>query len=295
MFCHASGLQVFTVSCSLPTASSSTTTAGKRRCRRRRRRRHTATIASAGTDRSPTTATVAADTPAGESASTPSPASPTPTPPSPQQPVLPASSPEIRTPPPKRNKRKRRNEVELSRGLDGDGELLLSPLSCTASSLQSSLSPPSNTDMSPTVTSPPLPPAPLVIEPATPPTSPPAPPELVTLPPPAVAPPAGAVLGALLPPSPSPSPLPSPSPEPPAPESSTLQLQPPPPDAAPSEPPHCEAELSTIPIAPPFSAHLPLSPYHVICCLCFRNSHSIAYKQYPNCYKLNGGNNYLGW
>jgi hypothetical protein len=29
--------------------------------------------------------------------------------------------------------------------------------------------------------------------------------------------------------------------------------------------------------------------------LCFSNSHSITYKQCPNCYKLNGSNNYLGW
>jgi hypothetical protein len=30
------------------------------------------------------------------------------------------------------------------------------------------------------------------------------------------------------------------------------------------------------------------------CRLCFRNSHSLAYKQCPNCYRSNGGTNYQG-
>jgi hypothetical protein len=52
--------------------------------------------------------------------------------------------------------------------------------------------------------------------------------------------------------------------------------QPSPPDAAPSEQHQRVSTGSTIPEAPPYSEYLPLSPYHVICRLCFRNSHSIT-------------------
>ncbi len=50
-----------------------------------------------------------------------------------------------------------------------------------------------------------------------------------------------------------------------------------------------------IPVAPPFSPYFPSSLFHVICRLCFRNSHSLAYRQCPNCYRSNSGTNYLGW
>jgi hypothetical protein len=53
--------------------------------------------------------------------------------------------------------------------------------------------------------------------------------------------------------------------------------------------------MSNIPIAPPFSIHLPSAPFKVICRQCFRNSHNIAYRQCPECYKSNGGTNYTDW
>jgi hypothetical protein len=68
-------------------------------------------------------------------------------------------------------------------------------------------------------------------------------------------------------------------------------------DPQPSEQPHSEliVPVSNIPSAPPFLIHLPSAPFKVICCLCFRNSHSTAYKQCPDCYKANGGTNYIDW
>jgi hypothetical protein len=128
---YAAGLQVITVSCSLPTATTTTTTTKKRcrHCRRRRRRVRDATTTGASTVppsstdvAAPAFATFAASV--GEHISTP-------------------LSPEVNTPPAKR-KRRRSNEVELLRGLEEEGELLLSPLSWTASPLLSSLSPPSS-------------------------------------------------------------------------------------------------------------------------------------------------------
>ncbi len=50
-----------------------------------------------------------------------------------------------------------------------------------------------------------------------------------------------------------------------------------------------------IPVVPPFSPYFPSSPFHVICHICLRNSHSINYRQCPNCYRSNGGTNYQGW
>jgi hypothetical protein len=90
-------------------------------------------------------------------------------------------------------------------------------------------------------------------------------------------------------------PLASPSPGSPAPESPAPELQMSSLDAKPSEQHQSVSIVSIIPVAPPFSEYLPLLPYHVICRLCFHNSHSISYKQCPNCYKGNGGTDYLGW
>jgi hypothetical protein len=270
MFSHAAGLQVFTVSCRLPTTTSPAATAWKRRRRRRRQRGHAATTISANTDRSPTTAIAATDTPAAESASTPILASLSPTPPSPQQPVPPLLSPEIHTPPAKRSKRRRRNEVELQCRLEREGELLLSPLSCTALPLPSSPPSPLCSHTPSTTPSPLLPPAPLVLEPALPPMGLPAPPSLPTSPPLAVAPSSGAVPAS--PPSPSPSPTPQPT------------------VAGSSVSAEC-----TIPAAPPISIHFPLAAFIVICRYCLRNSNNISYSQCPDCYKTGGGMNYIDW
>jgi hypothetical protein len=144
VFSHAAGFQVATIKCSLPTTSAIAATAKKRHHRRRRRRRRgrAATSTDTNTVRSPSTATatMTSAAPAGKSATTPIQAVSS-TPPSSAQPVPSPSSPEATTPPLKRIRR-RRNEVELLRGLEGDDdELLLSPLSGVAS--PPSFSPPS--------------------------------------------------------------------------------------------------------------------------------------------------------
>jgi hypothetical protein len=50
-----------------------------------------------------------------------------------------------------------------------------------------------------------------------------------------------------------------------------------------------------ISIAPPMSDHFPSAFLKVIGCYCFRNSHNIAYRQSPHCYKTGGGMNYTDW
>jgi hypothetical protein len=206
VFNHAAGLQVVTVSCSLPTTTTIPTTAGKRcrRCRHRQRRGRAA-IVGAVSDRSPSTATAApaAETTAGDNACTPTPEVAPPTPPSLQQSTSPLPSPEIITPPAKRTRR-RRNKVELLCGSGDESEFLLSPLPCTPLPPSSSLSSPSRSQKSspasPSSTaSPPstasLPVSPhvlLYLEPVPLASGPPAPPTLPASPPPAEAPPAGA-------------------------------------------------------------------------------------------------------
>jgi hypothetical protein len=111
-------------------------------------------------DRSPSTAATA---PASKSTPMPTPEAASPTPPSPQQPVSPLSLPEVNTPPAKRTRRQH-NGVELLRGLEGEGELLLSPLSCTASLLPFLPPSSSSSHMSSTASLPLLLPAPLDLE-----------------------------------------------------------------------------------------------------------------------------------
>jgi hypothetical protein len=94
----------------------------------------------------------------------PTPASPSPTSPRPRQLVSP-SSPEFITSLAKRTSRGR-NKGELLRGLEG------SPLSCRASPPPFSLSSPPRSHTSSTVLSPLMPPAPLELVPASPPTGP---------------------------------------------------------------------------------------------------------------------------
>jgi hypothetical protein len=77
-------------------------------------------------------------------------------------------------------------------------------------------------------------------------------------------------------------------------------LEPAPPERQQNEPALTVAEsaitvVANIPVAPPFSIHLPSAPFKVICRLCFCKSHSTAYKHCPNCYKSNGGTNYTDW
>ncbi len=57
VFSHSSGLQIITVSSSLPTATTTAATAGK--CRHRQRRGHAAMTVGASTDRSPSTVVAA--------------------------------------------------------------------------------------------------------------------------------------------------------------------------------------------------------------------------------------------
>jgi hypothetical protein len=159
MFSHAAGIQSITLSCSLPTATK-IAIAEKRRRRRRRHqgRRGAAITVGANTNLLPYTdvAATAVAAPAGCNVSAP-------------------SSPEISTPPPKR-KRRRCNEVELLQEPEMDGELLLSPLSCAASTPSSS--PPrcralSTASIVSIASSPLLPPAPPAPEPVSPPPTPP--------------------------------------------------------------------------------------------------------------------------
>jgi hypothetical protein len=186
--------------------------------------------------------------------------------------VPPLSSPEIHTPPAKRSKRMRCNEVELLRGLEREGELLCSPLSCTASPLPSSPPSPPCSHMPLTAPWPLLPPAPLVLELASPPTGLPAPPSFPTLPPLVVAPSSGAVPASPPLPLQSLSPLPMPTPQPTVAGSSV------------------SAEC-TIPAAPPMSIHFPLAAFKVICSHCLRNINNISFRQCPDCYKIRGGMN----
>jgi hypothetical protein len=179
--------------------------------------------------------------PAGKSATTPIQAVSS-TPPSSAQPVPSPSLPEATTPPPKRIRR-RHNEVELLRGLEGDDdELLLSPLSGVASLPSFSLPSPSSRHTPPTTSPPVLPPVPLNREPVSPTLVPPSLPTFPASPPPVVAPSVGAMSIGTPSPSPSPLPLPSPSPSPP----------PPSPPSSPS-PPMPQPADNTIPPAPPMS------------------------------------------
>ncbi len=271
VFSHTAGLQVVIISCNLPRATTTAANTEKRRCRchHHQRRGRVTTTVGASTDRSPATAAVAvapaAATSASKSASTPPPEAASSRPPSLQQPVPPFSSPEVNTPPAKQTRR-RCNKVELLRGLVGEGELLLSSLSCTASPLLFSLPLPSRSHMSSTALPPLLLLAPLDLEPASPVSSPHAPPTFPASLPPALAP-LSSSSSPLPPPSPSPLPPPSPSPTP-------------------------QPAASTIPAAPPMSIHFPLASFKVISRLCLRNSHNISYKQCPYCYKSGGGLNY---
>ncbi len=188
MFSHVAGLQIATVSCSLLTTVINDATAGNHHCRRRRWRGRSATTFCANSDRplSKATAAPAVATPADKRASPPTPEVVSQTLSIPQQLASPPPSPEAITPPAKRT-RKRRNEVELLRGLGEEGELLLSPISCAAS--PPSLSPLSFSPSSPlrlqsssSALPPPTalpslsPPAPLYLEPASPTSNSPAPP-----------------------------------------------------------------------------------------------------------------------
>jgi hypothetical protein len=173
VFSYEAGLQVVTISRSLPRAITTAATAEKR-CRSHRhcrRRGRAAKTVGVSTDRSPATAAVAiapnVANPAGKSASTPLPESASSTPQSPQQPVPPLSSPEVNTPPAKWTRR-RRNGVELLRGLVEEGKLLLSPLSCAALPLLFSLPSPCRSHTSLTASPRLLPPALLELEPASP-------------------------------------------------------------------------------------------------------------------------------
>jgi hypothetical protein len=117
VFGPVAGIQTITVTCNLPASSAAATTGARRRSRRhrRRQRRRAATTVGACTEENST------DTAASATAATASGDAPTaPTPP----------SPEAVSQSPKRIRR-RRNEVELLRGAEGEEDLLLSPLSCT--------------------------------------------------------------------------------------------------------------------------------------------------------------------
>jgi hypothetical protein len=141
------------------------------RCRHRRQRRGcAATTVGASTDSPPSTVIAAPPvaTPADGNASTPTPPSPLPTPPRPRQ-LVPPSSPEVITLPAKRTRRQR-NEVVLLQRPDGEGELLLYSLSCTASP---PLSLPLHSQTSSTASLPLLPLAPLELVPASPSLGPP--------------------------------------------------------------------------------------------------------------------------
>jgi hypothetical protein len=160
VFSHAAGLQVATITCSLPTTPTIAATVNKRRrrrCRRRRRGRAVTTV-DASAVRSPSTATAA---PAEKSATTPTQAVSS-TPPS-----IAPSLPEVTMPPPKRIRR-RRNKVELLRGQEGEGELLLSPLSGVASPLPFLPLSPSSQHTPSTALPPLLSPTPVDLEPISP-------------------------------------------------------------------------------------------------------------------------------
>jgi hypothetical protein len=115
---HAAGVQVLTVTCSMPAPAETAAAARRRRRCHRRRRRRGCTITAVGRVPAQPTNPVAA-TPAGRLAS---PLSRAP---------LPSSPPEIISPPAKRTRRQR-NEVELLWNLELEGEFLLYPLSCPA-------------------------------------------------------------------------------------------------------------------------------------------------------------------
>ncbi len=98
----------------------------------------------------------------------------------------------------------------------------------------------------------------------------------------------------------TPSPSPPGLPESP-PSAATLENQEPP-----SSPSHQTATLPTnagfnipatpvIPAAPPMSSFFPNCPFKVICRYCLRDNHDVRYRQCPNCYKKRGGTNYHGW
>jgi hypothetical protein len=191
---HATGAQTITLTCNMPASSAAATSGARRRrrCRRRRRRRREATTVGACTEGS-LTSTAASATTATAGGSPPTP-----------------PSPEVMSPPPKRVRR-RRNELELLRDAEGEGELLLSPLSCTSPSPPSPSPPPSSSpspsrSLTPSSASPSRPPStPLDHVPALPPTCPPTPPERPEPSPPAESAPAS------LPPPPPAADLPTPS------------------------------------------------------------------------------------
>ncbi len=110
---HAAGAQTITLTCNMPASSAAATTGVRRHRhhRRRRRRRRAATTVGACTEG------ISTDTAASATAATAGGNPPTPpTPP----------SPEAISPPPKRIRR-RRNELELLRGAEGEDNLILSP------------------------------------------------------------------------------------------------------------------------------------------------------------------------
>jgi hypothetical protein len=291
IFNHVAGLQTATVSCSLPScslpsSSSNAATAvnpSRCRCHRRRRRRGRAAFTSgANSAHPPSTATTvpAVATRAGEKPCTPTPNAVLTTPRSPQRLAFPLPSPEIVSPPAKRT-RKWRTEVELLRGLEEEGEFLVSPLSGAASPPSFSPPSPSSRHTPPTasllVALPPvLTPVRLNLEPVSPTPVTPAPPTFPATPPLVVTPPVAAMLAGPSSPSPlpsssssppsSPSPLPSPSPAPP----------PAPPPSSPSPSPSTpQSSANIIPPALPMSIHFPSACFKVICRICFRNSHNI--------------------
>ncbi len=115
---HAAGVQVLTVTCSMPAPAETAAAAGRRHCCHRCRRRRGRTFTAVGIVPAQPTNPVAT-TSAGRLAS---PLSRAP---------LPSSPPEIVSPPTKKTRRQR-NEVELLWDLEPEGEFLLSPLSCPA-------------------------------------------------------------------------------------------------------------------------------------------------------------------
>jgi hypothetical protein len=283
-FSHAAGVQVITITCNVPVPAATDTAAGRRRRRRRRkrRRRRAATAAREGPvpPSSSSPAAVAAvltagSTPPARSRTPPAP----PTPPSPET-----------QPPPSKRTRRRRNELELLRDSVDDNEIVLSPLSPSGPAKPPSATPPatrhvtSSTYTSPTPLAQPFNTAPPMSEALSPIQALPAPPTPPSLPDSPLQLEPAKDGGS----TPSPSTLP-PSATPAPPSDTPMPTEPTEPAAS-----NVEA-ISTIPVAPPMSAHFPSCYFKVICRYCLRDSHDIRYKQCPGCYRKMGGNNYSGW
>jgi hypothetical protein len=189
----------------------------------------------------------------------------------PSTPVQPSSP---TAPPPVKRTCKRRCELDLLRGTEDDPNRSL-PISPPSLQPITSARPPTPRLPSPCSLMPPSP---------QPPWSPPDAllPELLATTPPHTA---SSLPGPKPPSSPSPDSLatgPQPSPSdiapselsnistvPPSPDTPALGQLPLPSDSAPPELQQFEPAFLNIPVAPPFSAHLPSAPFKVICRLCF--------------------------